>query len=311
MRIFQALLCLLFFSCKPTEKVTIKTKPYLTKAAQRDALQLGEYSIGTKNTIFAQVLKIDTAFIFHRSFNHYQSLFNKWKRNEIDSITYCYSRLKLIREDSIALSKGFRISGLTAYPDTALDAEVKIFVGINKNEKRIFLIVDENNNKLFNDDRIVIVDTYNYKTIFDTLQFKVTNLSAFYKDAIISFQLPIMINQLSSSLKPKAFNELFNLNPWISTSQYFRGKKRINGKRMYFDFANFTYNYNDNWYSTIISTSLINRGMPENTLYEGDYVKINDLLWHIDSFKTRRVYLSIVKRTPISSKLDLSIPTLK
>jgi hypothetical protein len=189
--------------------------------------------------------------------------------------------------------------------------KLKYLSEYKKNAKKIVIIVDEKNNKTFNDDRIVTVDRNNYKTIFDTLQFNVANLSTFYKNGVISFQLPIMINQLSNSVQPIGFDELFDLNPWISASQYFRGKKRINGKRIYFDFANFTYNYNDNWYSTIISMSLINRGTPDNTLYEGDYVKINDLLWHIDSFNTRRIYLSIVKRTPSLSELDLSIPTLK
>lgn len=310
-KITQLALFFLFFSCKTTNNLTIRIKPYLPKAIYRDALQLGIFSVNAKNAAFANALNLDTAMVFYRSFNDYQFLFNKWKRNEIDSINYVYSRLKLIREDSLALSNGYKISGLATYPDTTLDAEVKMFVGINKGAKNIFVIVDENNNKSFNDDRIVIIDTNNYKTIFDTLQFKVTNLSTFFKNAVISFQLPIMINQLSSSDKPKVFNELLNLNPWISASKYFKGKKRINGKRMYFDFSNFTYNYNDNTYSTIVSKFLINRGAIDNTIYEGDYLKINDLLWHIDSFNTRRVYLSIVKRTPSSSKLDLSIPAFK
>lgn len=311
MKLLSVLFCLLIISCKPKEKITVKIKPYLPKANQRDALQLGEYTMDAKTLEFTRTLQMDTAFVFSHSFNRYQSLFNKWKRNEIDSISYISRLTKLKERDSFPLSNGYKMSGLAAHPDSILDVEAKIFIGINRSNKKIAVIVDENNNKIFNDDRIVIIDTNNYKTIFDTLQFKVRNLSTFHNNAIVTFQISIMINQLSHSIKPTDFSELFALNLWISASQYFKGKKRINGKRMYFDFKNFMDEYNDSLFSTIVSKSMINRGRRDNTHYRGYYVRINDLMWHIDSFNTRRLYLSINKGTPTSRKLDFSFPKVK
>lgn len=313
MKYFVIVFCILSLSCKTTEKITIKIKPYLVKANYRDAIQLGSYEISAKNSLFVQSLKVDTAVCFNHIFNPYQPLLNMWKRKEIDAIGYNYRLSQIKKEDSLAFSNGHKISGLVPDSDTILDAEVKMLIGINKKAFKIFIIVDENNNNIFSDDRLVIIDTINYEHIFDTLRFKVANLSGFCQNSIISFEFPIMINQLSNSNKPKAFNELFNLNPWISTSLYSKGTKRINGKRIYFDIDKFALDLNYITNFTIVSHKPINRdnNLKNVDVYRGDYLKISEMLYHIDSFGKNRIHLSKVNKPLSTGKVNFSIPVIE
>ncbi len=305
------LVFIVMVSCNYKSNISVRVKEYSPAANNRGAMELGTYLMNKENLVFASSLSFDTVLAYKRSYNFYQSLYNKWQRKEIDSVNYVYKLSNLKQEDSINLAKGYKISGLKAYPDTKLNAEIKMLIGINKMNKKILIIIDENNNNLFNDDKLIIIDTNNYKNIFDTLHFIVSNLKAYLNDSIIDFQIPIMINQLSYSDKPKVFDELFDLNPWISSSQYYRGKKRIAGKKIYFDFGNLIYEYNNNSYSTVTSLTPITRGGHNNVYYEGDYLKINYQLYHIDSFGKKKVLLSIVKKIPKVDKLDLYVPILK
>jgi thiol-disulfide isomerase/thioredoxin len=97
--------------------------------------------------------------------------------------------------------------------------------------------------------------------------------------------------------------------PWISANSYYSGMKKNGNQKIYFDFNVFLYNIGYNLNKVIISKSPITRNNLNinDTIYSGDYFKLKNKVYHIDSISDKKqlAYISLNK-TNINSVLGKS-----
>lgn len=311
MRITLIFLSFLFIACSSTKKLTVSLKTYIPSAKYRDGLMLTDYQLEDRNLSFVKTLNVDTFIAYKRTFNDYQSLFNDWQKKEIDSLTYTY-RLRMQQSlDSLAKDEGSKLLRNTVIiNDTTLDAEVKLLIGINKIKDEIIVIVDENNNNFFGDDRIVRITQKNYKTIFDTLTFRISNLKVIENNIFRNVSLPIMLNQIGNTYddRTNGFQQILKFTqPWISASTYFKGERKINGQKIYFDFDVFLYNINYSRNTMIVSKKPFDREKltSVDTLFRGNNFKLKGKTYILDSISPKKATAYISRNETIKSYIHI------
>lgn len=296
---------LLLFSCNVTK---IKLTEYTPVTSKRDNLQCADdfYKIKEQDKTFVQSLNLDTFGVYYRSFNDFQTLYNQWKQDVIDSLAYNSELKKYKDEDSTYFAKShkvFRYKEVSS--DSTVNADVKLFVGVNKAKKEITLIVDENNSYYFRDDRIIKITPENFKQILDTLKFNVSNLRVYVDSQIINHSLPVTVNRISNSYDnfDKFIHDVVIVKPFISANCYYKGYKKVDGKNVYFIFKIFLYNigFAEPWI-TVGNVPVGDKEFSKNsTLYIGNYFKVANVLYKLDSLsisgKEYTAYIKRVKKT--------------
>jgi len=283
---------LLLCACHSSNYLVVKLKKYNPKHQNRVSLICEEEVTNAENIAPIQQLKLDTAAIYSWSFNDYQYLWNNYKKGKIDSISYCYSLQKMKNKDSLDLLNQKASSRYQEFShDTSIDANLKLLIGVDSLKKEILLIVDANNNNNFLDDRIIKINSNNYKTIFDSLTIPVSNLTVYANEKVNNYSFPIKINSISNWKGTIDSMMKSIVAPSIDAGTYYMGSKRINHQVIYFNVFEYFTQIGFPVYEERISKepSNMNATNAKNSiLFMGKYLKINNTGYKLDTIQCKK-----------------------
>lgn len=228
LKFYISVLLILFIQCTPS-KITLKLKELSLVKEKRNSYQLEKYELNNANREFIKQSNYKFALAMKGSFNKVQTLYNLYKTNKIDSLSYQKQLFELQKEYTI---KKKHIPNIPSFSeiieDTNYDVEVKILIA-KKYDTEFTLIVDENNNNDFSDDIQTTINQSNYDSILNSKYFTVKNLYTKKNGIIYNHEMRIMINSLFSTVN--SFEQLNNeaeINIWIDNATYYHAlKKRI------------------------------------------------------------------------------------
>ena len=119
---------ILFIQCTPS-KITLKLKELSLVKEKRNSYQLEKYELNNANREFIKQSNYKFALAMKGSFNKVQTLYNLYKTNKIDSLSYQKQLFELQKEYTI---KKKRIPNIPSFSeiieDTNYDVEVKILI---------------------------------------------------------------------------------------------------------------------------------------------------------------------------------------
>ncbi len=298
-------LLLFCFSCKPTHFM-MKLSDFQPKSNKRDALECEVYEISKRDSSFIKNLVVDTFRTYYRPLNDFQHVYLQMKKNRIDSLGYKVELAQLIKEDSLfSLNNTAPFRGHEIFDDDSLgNADIKLLIAANKAKQEVLIIVDENNNDTFSDDKIIKITPLNYKTVFDTLHFDVSNLKVKINGITQTYTQRVMINQITyrNALDKLKFSEFLEFNnPWICCSKYYTGEKSIGLNKKYFLFDCFIYNIGFPNYDQIILTKYPIKKIKnssDETFFYGKVFKIKENTFRLDSISNKIAFISRIKKIP-------------